>query len=195
MVALVLHIHDIDEDGKDYTFPLSSAWLQTELADAGLRGDPAAIPPIVQVHAQKNGAEYLVNGRVDADLLAECGRCLGDAKVPVHVAFATLFCRKSDKHTPAKAKEELEEEDFQREEFAGHDLVLDGLVREQLVLECPMQPLCKPDCQGIEVPAHLRPPPEVFGSKENRHLDGAGVDPRLAPLQRLRDKVPPNKKE
>jgi uncharacterized metal-binding protein YceD (DUF177 family) len=51
----------------------------------------------------------------------------------------------------------------------------------------PMQPLCSEACQGIAVPKHLRPPEEVFGTKDDR------VDPRLAPLKRLRDKVPPNK--
>ncbi|HEX7477857.1 MAG TPA: DUF177 domain-containing protein [Polyangiales bacterium] len=190
MAALAIQIHDIDETGKDYTFPLSSAWLQSELADAGLRPDPAAPAAVAEVHAQKNGDDYLVNGRVDAGLLAECGRCLGDAKVPVHVGFASLFCRHSDRQKPTE--QELEDEDFQREEYSGHQLVLDGLVREQLVLECPMQPLCRPDCTGIPVPEHVRPPVEVFGTSEK----GADrVDPRLAPLQRLRDKVPPNKKE
>jgi uncharacterized metal-binding protein YceD (DUF177 family) len=51
------------------------------------------------------------------------------------------------------------------------------------VLEMPMQPLCSPDCTGIAVPKHVRPPEAAFGSDK--------VDPRLAPLQRLRDKVPP----
>ena len=189
MPALVLQIHDIDETGKDYTFLLSPAWLQTELADAGLRPDPAALQPVVEVHAQKNGAEFLVNGRIDAELLTDCCRCLGDAKVSVHVPFGTLFSKHSDKHLPPK--QELEEEDFAREAFTGHELVLDGLVREQMVLECPMQPLCKPGCAGIPVPEHLRPPGEVFGGTGEN--GAVGVDPRLAPLQRLRDKVPPNK--
>jgi hypothetical protein len=61
--------------------------------------------------------------------------------------------------------------------------VLDDLVREHMVLEVPMQPLCSEQCEGIAVPEHLRPPPDVF-------REPGAVDPRLAPLQRLRDNVP-----
>ena len=81
----------------------------------------------------------------------------------------------------------LSDDDLQREEFVGHDIPLDELVREHIVLEVPMQPLCSEGCQGIPVPETVRPPAEVFGTKDER------VDPRLAPLQRLRDKIPPNK--
>jgi uncharacterized metal-binding protein YceD (DUF177 family) len=57
-------------------------------------------------------------------------------------------------------------------------------VREHLVLEMPMQPLCSEECQGIALPKHVRPPEDAFAKPGD-------VDPRLAPLQRLRDNVPP----
>jgi uncharacterized protein len=202
MAELVLHVQDIDETGKDYSFELTPAWLDASLRDATLRADPAYESGRIDLHAQQNGTEYLVNGTIGVHLLTECGRCLGDAAVDVDVPFATLFHRSSGKpgaprkprhervaiggRAPADA-EELGEDDMLREEFAGHDIVLDDLVREHIVLEVPMQPLCSEACQGIAVPEHLRPPEEVFGTKDD------GVDPRLAPLKRLRDKVPPNK--
>ncbi len=185
MPELVLHIHEIDEDGKDYSFALAPAWLDSVLADANLRCDPACGAGSLAVHAQKNGPEFLVHGQLKAGLLAQCGRCLADAKVSVSVPFASLFCRASNKAMPVSL--ELSEDDLQREEFSGHELVLDQLVREQLVLECPMQPLCSPLCQGIEVPKNVRPPADIFGTSD------APVDPRLAPLMRLRDKVRPSK--
>jgi uncharacterized protein len=194
MAELVLHVQDIDETGKDYSFELTPAWLETALRDATLRADPAYESGLLELHAQQNGAEYLVNGTIAVHLLTECGRCLGDAAVEVDVPFGTLFHRSSGKAgAPRKPRVsadevlELGEDDMMREEFAGHDIVLDDLVREHIVLEVPMQPLCSEACQGIAVPKHLRPPEEVFGTKDD------GVDPRLAPLKRLRDKVPPNK--
>ncbi|HEY2734670.1 MAG TPA: DUF177 domain-containing protein [Polyangiales bacterium] len=197
MAELVLHVQDIDETGKDYTFELTPAWLEATLRDASLRADPAYTSGRLDVHAQQNGTEYLVNGSVSAHLITECGRCLGDAKVEIEAQFATLFHRGTGKlherkaHVHEHAHElddlALDDDELQREEFVGHDIPLDELVREHIVLEVPMQPLCSESCQGIPVPEKVRPPEEVFGTKDER------VDPRLAPLKRLRDKVPPNK--
>jgi uncharacterized protein len=184
MAEFVLHVAAIDEDGKDYAFELKSDWLDTTLRDATLRADPAFGPGSVQVHAQQNGVEYLVTGKLKAHLLTECGRCLADAKVPVDVVFGTLFMRSGGKPLPAVL--ELEEDDLQREEFVGSEIVLDGLIREHLVLEVPMQPLCSEACEGIAVPTHVRPPEDAFGGADS-------VDPRLAPLKNLRDKVPPKR--
>ena len=187
MAELVLHVKDIDEEGKDYAFELTPAWLDATLADAALHADPAFPPGALHVHAQKNGNdEYLVSGSIAAQLVTECGRCLGPAAVPVAVEFATLFSQGSGKTLPAEL--ELSEEDLQREEFVGHEIALDDLVREHLVLEVPMQPLCSEACGGIAVPKSVRPPEEVFGGGAD------DVDPRLAPLKSLRDKVPPKSK-
>ena len=192
MAEFELQIHDIDESGKSYEFELTPAWIESTLAEAHLQADPSAPASSLTVHAQKNGQEYLVEGHVKAALVTECGRCLGVAKLPVDTRFASLFARGASQPAHGAAAEDLEvddedDEDLSREAFSGHSIVLDELIREYLVLEVPMQPLCSPDCQGISVPKHVRPPEDVFGSSE------AKVDPRLAPLLRLRDKIPPNK--
>jgi len=230
MSEFALQVVDIDENGKDYTFELKKPWVEESLRDANLHADPESQPGAIEVHVQKNGAEYFVEGRVQATLITECGRCLGVAKVPVDTQFATLFTRAAGDHagrpgraeraerdggaghhsgaarkdgpahkpgaahgTKAQHEEELDEDEDElaREEFSGHEIVLDSLIREYLVLEAPMQPLCSDDCTGIAVPKHVQPPEEVFGPSDSK------VDPRLAPLLRLRDKVPPkpNNKE
>ncbi|HKP58855.1 MAG TPA: DUF177 domain-containing protein [Polyangiales bacterium] len=193
MSEFSLLIHDIDESGKSYEFELTPSWLETTLADAQLRPDPNAPQGSLRVHAQKNDPdEYLVDGHVQAALVTECGRCLGVATVPVDTRFTSLFSRGAGQagSEGSGAEHELDDEDddeLSRETFSGNAIVLDPLIREYLVLEVPMQPLCSPDCKGIAVPKHVRPPEDVFGPSD------AKVDPRLAPLLRLRDKIPPNK--
>ena len=204
MAEFVLHVQDVDEAGKDYAFELSHAWLDAHLSDATVRHDPAFGPGKLQVHAQQNGGEYLVTGTLNVHVLTECGRCLGEAKLAVNTVIGTLFARTAGRpsgthghaahgherraHAEQRyerhADDEADEDDVPREEFSGNDIVLDDLVREHIVLEVPMQPLCSESCTGIAIPAHLQAPADVF--------PGAGaVDPRLAPLQRLRDNVPP----
>ena len=190
MSEFALQVHDIDESGKSYEFELTPAWLETALADAHLHADSSTSAGTLRVHAQKNGQEYLVDGHLEVTLVTECGRCLGVAKVPVDTRFATLFARGAGQAAGESVELDSDgedDEDVSREEFSGHAIVLDELIREYLVLEVPMQPLCSPDCKGIAMPQHVRPPEDVFGPSDSK------VDPRLAPLLRLRDKIPPNK--
>jgi uncharacterized protein len=180
MPAFLLQLQDIDESGKDYAFDLTPEWLDAALADTPLRRDSNADDGVVRVHAQKNGHELLVHGRVEASLLTECSRCLGLTPLPVRADVTALLTQGPNANMPADV--ELEPGDLDRVPFVGHEVALDELVREHLLLECPMQPLCSPECPGIEIPQHVRPRPEDFG-------DGTGVDPRLAPLKRLKDRL------
>jgi uncharacterized protein len=180
MAELVLPLQDLDDRGKDFAFPLTAEWLDAALADSPLRRDPAAAPGQLEVHAQRNGHEVLVHGRARADLLTECSRCLGDAPLHVHAEIAALLSPGIEDDLPSEL--ELAAEDLDRGRFVGNEVVLDELVREHLLLECPMQPLCSPECSGIPVPEKVRPRPEDFG--------GPGqIDPRLLPLEQLRAKL------
>jgi len=183
MAEFVLKVQDIDDRGKDYRFPMTGAWLDSALSDTPLRRDPGQGEGLLQVHAQRNGSEILIRGQLQADLLVECARCLGDAPLPVRAAMTALLSPASEQ---AQAEElDLDSDDVDRVPFVGNELILDDLVREHLLLETPMQPLCSPDCRGIQVPERVRPRPEDFG--------GSGIDPRLRPLQQLRGKLSGNK--
>lgn len=179
MSELVLQVQDIDERGKDYDFELTPGWLDGALSETSLRRDPRGGGGHLHVHAQRNGVDILVTGAVDAALLVECARCLKDAPLEVHADITALLSPGGGEDLAEDV--ELEDDDLDRGTFVGHEVVLDDLVREHLLLESPMQPLCSPDCAGIEIPAKVRPPAETFG-------DGT-TDPRLLPLQQLRAKL------
>jgi uncharacterized protein len=68
-------------------------------------------------------------------------------------------------------------EEQEVELFSGDEIRLDDLVREHLVLEIPMQPLCRPDCPGIDVPEAIKGPKHL-----EAHPAAPDLDPRLAPL-------------
>ena len=179
MFELVLQVQDIDERGKDYDFELTPAWLDAALSETSLKRNPNASGGRLHVHAQRNGVEILVTGDVDASLLVECGRCLQDTPLDVHTDITALLGPGKDDELPEDL--ELAAEDLDRGTFVGHELALDELVREHLLLECPMQPLCSPDCKGIAIPEKVRPRAEDFGA--------GATDPRLLPLQQLRAKL------
>jgi uncharacterized protein len=181
MPELVLQVQDIDDRGKDYDFELTAVWLDDVLADTSLRRDPSAGGGELHVHVQRNGREILVTGDLDAALLTSCGRCLGDAKLPVRTTLTALLVPGSPTDRASHPEDEPEEADVERSYYEGHQVVLDELVREHLLLEAPMQPLCSPGCTGIAIPERLRPPAADFG-------DGK-TDPRLRPLEKLRARL------
>lgn len=185
MAEFVLKVQDIDDRGKDYSFPLTGEWLESALSETPLRRDPEAGEGLFQLHAQRNGQEILVRGRLETDLLVECSRCLGDAPLHVQAPVTALLSPGADDHEDVAGDIELEAEDLDRARFVGNEVELDELVREHLLLELPMQPLCRAECAGIQIPEHVRPREPDFS--------GSGRDPRLAPLEKLRDKLSGNK--
>jgi uncharacterized protein len=66
--------------------------------------------------------------------------------------------------------------------YDGDTVILDDLVRDELVLETPMIPLCSEDCPGISPGPHGSAGfDEPAGEKP--------LDPRLAPLLRLKKRL------
>ncbi|KPK12919.1 MAG: hypothetical protein AMJ62_15715 [Myxococcales bacterium SG8_38] len=181
MSAFVLQIQDLDESGRDWSFAIGKDWLASALADTELRA--GSRDGSLRVHAQRNGLDVLVQGRVEAQVIATCARCLGDVTLDVDLSLAALF---SPEHMRADDSEEIDVrlDEMNRDYYGGGQIVLDPMVRECLLLEAPMKPLCSEACEGIAVPAHLRPPEEIFGA--------SAPDARFAPLLKLKEALTKN---
>ncbi|MFZ4896156.1 YceD family protein [Plantibacter sp. Mn2098] len=78
----------------------------------------------------------LVTGEVDTTAVGECGRCLRDISLPVEVEFQELFAYPGQEAS----------------DFEVHDdhVDLESLVRDAVVLALPFQPVCQPDCPGLD---------------------------------------------
>ena len=181
MSAFVLQIQDLDESGRDWSFAIGEDWLASALADTELRAGSGN--GRLTVHAQRNGQDVLLQGRIEAQLVATCARCLGDAPLDVDLALAALF---SPEHTRPHDSDEVDVrlDEVNRDYYAGREIVLDPMVREYLLLETPMKPLCSEACEGIAVPEHIRPPEDVFGE--------SAPDARFAPLLKLKEALTKN---
>ncbi|MGB5193090.1 MAG: YceD family protein [Polyangiales bacterium] len=181
MSAFVLQIQDLDESGKDWNFAIGRDWLASALADTEL--EPGSQDGRLQVHAQRSGMDVLVQGHITSRLGARCARCLEDVALDIDLAMTALF---SPEHTRPDDSQEIDVrlDEVNRDYYGGREIVLDPMVREYLLLEAPMKPLCSEDCEGIAVPEHLRPPAEVFGD--------AAPDARFAPLLKLKEELTKN---
>jgi len=80
----------------------------------------------------------LVSGEASAPLVGECVRCLDRIESTVAVDFQELFAYEDGDVT--------DEEAFQLE---GDLLDLEPVLRDAVVLELPLTPVCREDCPGL----------------------------------------------
>jgi uncharacterized protein len=128
----------------------------------------------IAVRASKSGPDVVVHGTLDAELTTPCARCLEPARVKVHSDLSVLYVPASrlagGRGEPAAGEGELPDEEANTLPFEGETVVLDDLVRDELLLEIPMIPLCSEDCPGMS------PSPDPQSPVEKP------IDPRLRPL-------------
>lgn len=113
----------------------------------------------------------LATGRVSGSLVGECVRCLDPIEVELDAEFQELFYYDLDDLTA----EEAEEAQLVVEELID----VAALVHDAVMLELPLQPLCREDCPGlcVECGAQLADDPD------HTH---ESVDPRWAALAALK---------
>lgn len=78
----------------------------------------------------------LATGEVDTVARAECVRCLDPVEIDVEVEFQEIFAYSHD-----------EAFDF---EVRDDQLDFEPVVRDAVVLALPFQPVCRPDCPGLD---------------------------------------------
>lgn len=110
--------------------PVPEKWGEGLVAVA--EGEP--ISGDVRLEAVHEG--ILVTADLSTRYTGVCGRCLTDVAEPVEVAIVELFGYSGD-----------EAADF---EVQDDHVDLETLVRDSIVLALPFQPVCQPDCPGLD---------------------------------------------
>jgi uncharacterized protein len=119
--------------------PASRTAVQRQVRAERLRVVDAEVPDgtgvDVDVELESLTDGIVVTGRVAAPWTATCRRCLGPVSGRIDVEVREVY-------RPAPEIEDA---------FAldGDRLDLEPLVREALMLELPLAPLCRPDCAGL----------------------------------------------
>ncbi len=110
----------------------------------------------------------LVSGRAHVPLEGECGRCLDPITSTVEVDLQELFAY-PESHLP----------DDDAEHLVGDLLDLEPTLRDAVVLELPLTPLCSDECPGLCVTCGAR-----LADGDCGHT-AAPTDPRWAALERI----------
>ncbi len=140
--------------------------------------DMETVAPLYgEITLTNTGALLLLRGHVETTLRLECGRCLNPMDEPVEAELEEEFDLVAASSGPIRnPSEEVHavDEDTPAAVIKGNILDLADLLRQNLLLAQPLQPLCDEECPGI--PYDAAPP-----------ADTTTLPPELNPLRRLAD--------
>ena len=165
----------LDAGGKAYTFPVRPAWLRGALegCDATATDQEGKL----EVRLSMSGPDVVATGTVEAEIEVACARCNGPAKASISNSFSVLFVPAAKVTTRDDNEEIVASEEADTMPFDGDTVVLDDFVRDEILLETPMFPLCSESCPGMS-------PSPGEGADPEKDSAQAKVDPRLLPLLR-----------
>lgn len=164
-----LIVSDIPEEG-----------LETEL-ELPIQLNDSTNPDIARASLKifKYKKKVIIDGTVQITVSLLCSRCLSEFPYPVKISF-------NEEYNPAEEAAEDEEKELSVKEldlsyYSNDEIDLKELIKEQILLSVPMKPLCAEECRGIC---------STCGKDLNKgacQCKSEEVDPRLAPLQKLRE--------
>jgi uncharacterized protein len=166
-----VYVRDLDAGGKSFRFAVPRAWVREALADSGVSAGPS--DGSLDLRLSRSGRDVIIRGTLTAGLVVPCARCLEPALVQIQEDLSALaVVGPSDAGGHADTGPDNEDADADCIPYDGETLVLDELVRDELLLAIPMIPLCSETCAGIR-----HGPGDVAGPEQ---------DPRLSPLAKLK---------
>lgn len=136
MHGLNLSVADLlGRPGEYRDFTISSVLSDVGNALARLQEEPVA----GDLRAESVVEGILVTGRVHGTGSYKCARCLVDLSEDLSVELCELFV--------APGHEQAADEDSYR--VSGKEIHLEPMLRDALVLELPLNPVCREDCLGM----------------------------------------------
>ena len=184
-----VNIDEIREGG------LQRDWdLAREAVDEMVRGDSAGYRSRAAAHVEarlsKVERRVFMEAHATASLTVPCGRCLAAVPIDLPVDFELTFVPEDEYRAPAGGEDRgagevsgsFEPKLVDEETYAGKEIDLDPVVREQLILALPAYPVCQEGCKGLC---------PVCGTNLNERECGCErkvPDPRWAGLEKLRSK-------
>jgi len=96
---------------------------------------------------EHSDGEIHLAGQYSVEMGAQCDRCLGRARFPLEASFDLLY-----RPTAAIAHAEeaaVDDDEVEIGFYEGNGILLEDVLREQVLLSLPMQKVCEDACKGI----------------------------------------------
>ncbi len=148
MAMPVLHLNDIPDEGLSLSCDVQADDLALSPEDARIPGSLALSAKVTKV-----GTSVYVIGRLSGTVRRQCVRCLKEydegLRLPIVGEYhrdADLKSRPAGRESAERSAADVEDEGYV---YTGEEIELGDMLREQVLLATPMQPLCDDECQGL----------------------------------------------
>jgi uncharacterized protein len=172
---MLVEISQIPPDGLDIALPVDDL----DLGDSGgMWEGPASVQ--AEMHLSRSGRGLVIGGTFTGKLPLFCSRCLERFSFQTQERF-DLYCEVGLQTALGEERERvLGEDDLDVTYLEEGRINTDQLLRENILLSLPVQPLCREDCRGLcpQCGANLN-----LGSCG---CEAPRLDPRLQVLRKLR---------
>src|SRR3989338_839434 len=109
--------------------------------------DFTMLPPVsANLSLSKTDGEVLIDGNMAAVIKQQCARCLKQFEQVINSKIDIVYTIEPEH---IKKEKELTNEDLSSNYLEGSEIDINAVLFEQLSLDIPMQPVCKPDCKGL----------------------------------------------
>jgi uncharacterized protein len=142
-----LNIEDIPEEGIEIHLVEEEGNLRKLLLDlphVDFSHDKAVRG---QLMINKSDKAVWIKGRIEAEMVLQCSRCLEDFRFPLDSNCDVTLFPFEDEAFPQE--EELNVEDLRSSYYHEGEIDLSAIVREEILLDIPYKPLCRPSCKGL----------------------------------------------
>jgi uncharacterized protein len=182
MNLLTPRVSDIPRQGLVLRGDVTAEELGLSAGDALVQGSLAVVLELVKL-----GNCIRASGLLEGLILRQCVRCLKDFADPLSVSVEAEYVREGALRGAADVLPHGRVAAFGADEedepylYSADEIDLAPMLREQVILAEPMQPLCREDCQGLC---------GVCGQDFNVGQCGCPQEPAYSPfrvLQRFRD--------
>ena len=148
MALPVLHLNEIPQDGLSLSCDVGVEELTLGPDDVRIPGGLA-----VALNAISAGTTVHVTGTLRGTARRQCVRCLNDYDEALWLPIVGEYHRDTDHkpRAPGRDRSEQPGEDAGDDTYVytGEVIELGEMLREQVLLATPMQPLCREACPGL----------------------------------------------
>jgi len=139
---MLIEVSQIPPDGLDIDLPTGELDLGNP---AELWEGPASVR--AAMHLGRSGRGLVIGGTFVGDVLLICSRCRERFRFQAADRF-DLYCEVGTQ-APSGDQRELDDDELDVTYLEEGRINTDHLLRENILLSLPVQPLCREDCRGL----------------------------------------------
>ena len=145
-MELRFKIKDIPYDGTPLQVHQAVSRELVATVFEGTDGNVANTHVNLDMQLMREHDNVIARGRLVGSFEVPCGRCVDPANIPLHLTFDAVFSRQGGSDVLGEDESVDSPDEYLHD---GSTVSLENPVREMLIAELPIAPLCGPGCLGL----------------------------------------------